>query len=66
MGLMTYAAAAALAASPLIGGAALAAAPLADGAVVRVASNLVEAGWQDGADVSPRSPNDVAATARVV
>ena len=48
MGLMTYAAAAALAASPLIGGAALAAAPLADGAVVRVASNLVEAGWREG------------------
>jgi hypothetical protein len=39
--------AAALLASPLCG-AALAAAPLADGAVVRVASNLVEAGWHTG------------------
>jgi hypothetical protein len=43
----TYAAAVLLA-SPLIGGAALAAAPLADGAVVRVSSNLVEAGWHKG------------------
>jgi hypothetical protein len=40
--------AAALLASQLIGGGALAAAPLADGAVVRVASNLVEAGWRKG------------------
>jgi hypothetical protein len=43
----TYAFAAPLLAS-FLGGHALAAAPLADGAVVRVASNLVEAGWHKG------------------
>jgi hypothetical protein len=43
---MTYAAA--LLAAPLVGGAALSAGPLADGAVVRVALNLVEAGWHKG------------------
>jgi hypothetical protein len=43
----TYAAAGALLASSLSGSAAHAA-PLSDGALVRVASNLVEAGWHTG------------------